>query len=156
MPHDDAGNLVSVLSLVLDVTDRKLVEEERAALLVRERDARKHAEEADRLKDEFLATLSHELRTPLTSILGWASMIRNGEVEGASAARAIETIERNARSQARLIDDLLDVSRIITGNLRLELHPLNLAPIVEAAVDALRPTAHAKGIQLRLEFTRAS
>lgn len=154
--HDDAGNLVSVLSLVLDVTDRKLVEEERAALLVRERDARKHAEEADRLKDEFLATLSHELRTPLTSILGWASMIRNGEVEGASAARAIETIERNARSQARLIDDLLDVSRIITGNLRLELHPLNLAPIVEAAVDALRPTAHAKGIQLRLEFTRAS
>ena len=141
------GNLVSVLSLVLDVTDRKLVEKERADLLVRERSARRHAEEADRLKDEFLATLSHELRTPLTSILGWASMIRNGEVEGANAARAIETIERNARSQARLIDDLLDVSRIITGNLRLELNPLDLAPIVEAAVDALRPTADAKGIR---------
>jgi PAS domain S-box-containing protein len=150
--HDDRGKLVSVLSLVLDVTAREKAEEERAALLIRERDARRHAEEADRLKDEFLATLSHELRTPLTSILGWASMIRNGEVEGSSATRAIETIERNARSQARLIDDLLDVSRIITGNLRLDLHPLNLAPIVEAAIDALRPTADVKGIHLRTEF----
>jgi PAS domain S-box-containing protein len=154
--HDETGNLVSVLSLVLDVTDRKLAEAERAALLVRERDARRHAEEADRLKDEFLATLSHELRTPLTSILGWASMIRSGEVEGANAVRAIETIERNARSQARLIDDLLDVSRIITGNLRLDLNPLNLAPIVEAAVDALRPTADVKGIGLRMEFAPVS
>lgn len=154
--HDNHGQLVSVLSLVLNVTARKLAEEERAALLIRERDARRHAEEADRLKDEFLATLSHELRTPLTSILGWASMIRNGEVEGTNAARAIETIERNARSQARLIDDLLDVSRIITGNLRLELHPLNLAPIVEAALDALRPTADAKGIQLQTNVSPAS
>ena len=149
--HDDRGRLVSVLSLVLDVTARKKAEDDRAALLIRERDARQHAEEADRLKDEFLATLSHELRTPLTSILGWASMIRNGEVEGSNASRAIETIERNARSQARLIDDLLDVSRIITGNLRLDLHPLNLAPIVEAAIDALRPTADVKGIQIRSE-----
>jgi PAS domain S-box-containing protein len=149
--RDDRDKLVSVLSLVLDVTAREKAEQERAALLIRERDARQHAEEADRLKDEFLATLSHELRTPLTSILGWASMIRNGEVEGSNAIRAIETIERNARSQARLIDDLLDVSRIITGNLRLDLHPLNIAPIVEAAVDALRPTADVKGIQLRTE-----
>lgn len=150
--RDDRGTLVSVLSLVLDVTARQSAEEERAAALVRERVARRHAEEADRLKDEFLATLSHELRTPLTSILGWASMIRNGEVEGSNAARAIETIERNARAQARLIDDLLDVSRIITGNLRLDLHPLNLAPIVEAALDALRPTADAKGIRLQTQF----
>ena len=153
--HDEHGKLVSVLSLVLNITARKLAEEERAALLVRERHARRHAEEADRLKDEFLATLSHELRTPLTSILGWASMIRNGEVEGRSAERAIETIERNARSQARLIDDLLDVSRIITGNLRLELHPLNLVPIVEAAIDALRPTADAKGLELKMELSSA-
>ena len=150
--RDDRGRLVSVLSLVLDVTAREKAEQERAALLILERDARKHAEEADRLKDEFLATLSHELRTPLTSILGWASMIRNGEVEGANSMRALETIERNARSQARLIDDLLDVSRIITGNLRLDLHPLNLTPIVEAAVDALRPTADVKDILLRTEF----
>jgi PAS domain S-box-containing protein len=151
--HDDRGKLISVLSLVLDVTERKNAEEERAALLVRERDARQHAEEADRLKDEFLATLSHELRTPLTSILGWASMIRNGEVEGANATRALETIERNARSQARLIDDLLDVSRIITGNLRLDLNPLNLTAVVEAAVDALRPTADVKDIKLSTQFT---
>jgi PAS domain S-box-containing protein len=150
--RDERGKLVSVLSLVLDVTARQSAEEERAASLVRERDARRHAEEADRLKDEFLATLSHELRTPLTSILGWASMIRNGEVEGANASRAIETIERNARSQARLIDDLLDVSRIITGNLRLDLHPLNLAPIVDAALDALRPTADVKGMKLQTRF----
>jgi PAS domain S-box-containing protein len=150
--RDDREKLVSVLSLVLDVTARQSAEEERAAALVRERDARRHAEEADRLKDEFLATLSHELRTPLTSILGWASMIRNGEVEGSNASRAIETIERNARSQARLIDDLLDVSRIITGNLRLDLHPLNLAPIVHAALDGLRPTADVKGIRLQTQF----
>ena len=150
--RDERGKLVSVLSLVLDVTARQSAEDERAASLVRERDARKHAEEADRLKDEFLATLSHELRTPLTSILGWASMIRTGEVEGSNATRAIETIERNARSQARLIDDLLDVSRIITGNLRLDLHPLNLAPIVEGALDALRPTADVKGIKLQTHF----
>jgi len=150
--HDDRGKLISVLSLVLDVTSRQSAEDERSAALLREQDARKHAEEADRLKDEFLATLSHELRTPLTSILGWASMIRNGEVEGSNASRAIETIERNARSQARLIDDLLDVSRIITGNLRLDLHPLNLAPIVESALDALRPTADVKGIKIQKRF----
>jgi PAS domain S-box-containing protein len=150
--HDDREKLISVLSLVLDVTSRQSAEDERSAALLREQDARKHAEEADRLKDEFLATLSHELRTPLTSILGWASMIRNGEVEGSNASRAIETIERNARSQARLIDDLLDVSRIITGNLRLDLHPLNLAPIVESALDALRPTADVKGIKLQTRF----
>jgi PAS domain S-box-containing protein len=151
--HDETGKLVSVLSLVLDVTARKLAEEERSALLARERDLRKQAEEADRLKDEFLATLSHELRTPLTSILGWATLIRNGEVDRTeNLDRALEIIERNARSQARLIDDLLDVSRIITGNLQLDVHPLNLAPIVEVAIDALRPAAGAKGIQIETEL----
>jgi PAS domain S-box-containing protein len=155
--HDEAGNLVSVLSLVLDVTVRELAEEERAALLARERDLRRQAEEADRLKDEFLATLSHELRTPLTSILGWATLIRNGEVDRAeNLERALEIIERNARSQARLIDDLLDVSRIITGNLQLDVRPLNVAPIVEAAIDALRPAASAKGIHIVTELDSTS
>lgn len=155
--HDDRGRLVSVLSLVLDVTARKLAEEERAALLAREQDLRKQAEEADRLKDEFLATLSHELRTPLTSILGWATLIRNGELDRAeNLDRALEIIERNARSQARLIDDLLDVSRIITGNLQLEVHPLNMAPIVETANDALRPAADAKEIKIELALDPAS
>ncbi|HEY0430860.1 MAG TPA: PAS domain S-box protein, partial [Pyrinomonadaceae bacterium] len=150
---DDNGKLVSVLSLVLDVTARKLAEEERAALLARERDLRKQAEEADRLKDEFLATLSHELRTPLTSILGWAALIRNGEVDQAeNLDRALEIIERNARSQARLIDDLLDVSRIITGNLQLDVRPLNVAPIVKAAIEALRPAAAAKAIQVHVDL----
>jgi len=150
---DDSGKLVSVLSLVLDVTARKIAEEERTALLVRERDLRKQAEEADRLKDEFLATLSHELRTPLTSILGWATLIRNGEVEQAeNLDRALEIIERNARSQARLIDDLLDVSRIITGNLQLDVRPLNLAPLVKAAIEALRPAAAAKGIHVHVDL----
>ena len=151
--HDDNGELVSVLSLVLDVTARKRAEEERAALLERERDLRKQAEEGDRLKDEFLATLSHELRTPLTSILGWATLIRNGELDRAeNLDRAFEIIERNARSQARLIDDLLDVSRIITGHLQLDLHPVNLSPIVDAAIDALRPAASAKGIEIKTEL----
>ena len=153
--RDDSGQLVSVLSLVLDVTARKLAEEGRAGLLVREREARRQAEEADRLKDEFLATLSHELRTPLTSILGWATLIRTGEVEQTNLNRAIETIERNARSQARLIDDLLDVSRIITGNLRLDVRHLNLVPVVEAVKDALLPTAEAKHISLQTEFDSA-
>ncbi|HEV7799405.1 MAG TPA: PAS domain S-box protein [Pyrinomonadaceae bacterium] len=151
--HAENDQLVSVLSLVLDVTARKLAEEERAALLARERDLRQQAEEADRLKDEFLATLSHELRTPLTSILGWATLVRNREVDKEeNLDRALEIIERNARSQARLIDDLLDVSRIITGNLQLEVHPLNVAPIVEAAIEALRPAADAKGIQIKPEL----
>lgn len=151
--HDERGQLVSVLSLVLDVTARKIAEEERAALLARERDLRKQAEEADRLKDEFLATLSHELRTPLTSILGWATLVRDGGVDQKeNLDRALEIIERNARSQARLIDDLLDVSRIITGNLQLEVHPLNLAPIVETAIQALRPAAAAKGIQVETDL----
>jgi PAS domain S-box-containing protein len=154
--HNESGQLISVLSLVLDVTARKRAEEERAELLVSEREARRQAEEADRLKDEFLATLSHELRTPLTSVLGWAILLRSGEVQEANIARAIETIERNARSQARLIDDLLDVSRIITGNLRLDLRSINLAPIVEAAIQALGPTAEAKNIQLQMKFDSES
>jgi PAS domain S-box-containing protein len=152
--NDDSGKLVSVLSLVLDVTARELAAQERAKALLREREAREEAEKADRLKDEFLATLSHELRTPLTSVLGWATLIRSGDIDEANYAIALETIERNARLQARLIDDLLDVSRIITGNLHLELKPIDLAPVVEAARDAVRPTAEAKGIQLRTSLAR--
>ena len=150
--RDDAGNLLSVLSQVLDYTARKVSEQERASLLARERDARRQAQESDRLKDEFLATLSHELRTPLVSILGWATMIRKGEIEEAYFDRAIETIERNARSQARLIDDLLDVSRIITGNLRLDTRAIDLGTVVEGAKDALLPTADAKRIVLQTAF----
>ena len=150
--HDASGKLVSVLSLVLDVTTRKGAEEERTALLARERELREQAEEADRLKDEFLATLSHELRTPLTSILGWATLIRSGDLDEANVPNAIQIIERNAKSQARLIDDLLDVSRIIQGNLQIEVHPLNVAPLVETTNEALKPAAAAKDIEVQLEL----
>ncbi len=150
--HDGNGKMVSVLSLVLDVTTRKAGEEERSALLIRERELREQAEEADRLKDEFLATLSHELRTPLTSILGWAMLIRSGDLDPGNLPNAIQIIERNAKSQARLIDDLLDVSRIIQGNLQLEVHPLNVAPLVETTNEALKPAAAAKDLEVELEI----
>jgi PAS domain S-box-containing protein len=148
--YDESGKLESVLSLVLDITERKRAEAERDRLLVREQEARKEAEQANRSKDEFLATISHELRTPLTSILGWARLLASGEVDTNQHAQAFETIARNAKSQAQLIDDLLDVSRIISGKLRLDLRPLELAPVIEAAVDSVRPAAKAKEIRLQL------
>ncbi|MDQ5846631.1 MAG: ATP-binding protein, partial [Acidobacteriota bacterium] len=125
---------------------------ENVALLKRESTARANAEESNRLKDEFLATVSHELRTPLTAILGWSRMLEGGSLDNDMARRAVETIKRNAKSQAQIIDDILDVSRIITGKLYLELNPLELESVLEAAVNVVRPTAEAKGIQLELNF----
>jgi signal transduction histidine kinase len=133
-----------------EIRVRQWAEEERAQLLVREQQARRQAEEANRIKDEFLATLSHELRTPLNAILGWAQVLRSGKVDEATTARALEAIERNARAQAQLISDLLDVSRIITGKLRLELRPVELPRILDAALDAVRPAAAAKAIHLHV------
>jgi PAS domain S-box-containing protein len=112
--------------------------------------ARQEAEAANRLKDEFLATLSHELRTPLTAVLGWARMLRGGNLDEATAVRALDIIERNAEAQQQLIEDVLDVSRIITGKLRLDLRPVELVPVVEAAVDAVKPAAEAKHIELSI------
>jgi PAS domain S-box-containing protein len=126
---------------------------ENVHLLERESTARAAAEESNRLKDEFLATVSHELRTPLTAILGWSRMLEGG-LETEMAERAIETIKRNAKAQAQIIDDILDVSRIITGNLYLELHPIELASVLEAAVNVVRPTAEAKGIRIEFDFER--
>lgn len=125
---------------------------ENVRLLERESNARANAEESNRLKDEFLATVSHELRTPLTAILGWSRMLESGTLTTDMADRAIETISRNARSQAQIIDDILDVSRIITGKLYLELHPVEIAPVLEAAINVVRPTAEAKGIQIEVDF----
>lgn len=121
-------------------------------LLERESKARATAEESNRLKDEFLATVSHELRTPLTAILGWSRMLDAASINDPMAARALETIRRNAKAQAQIIDDILDVSRIITGKLYLELHPLELGPVIEAAVNVVRPTAEAKNIQIVTQF----
>ena len=147
--RDQEGKIVGLIGISHDITGRKQAEEERAKR-IREQEARKQAEEANRIKDEFLAVLSHELRTPLTPILGWAHMLRAGMLQGDSAARAFDSIERNARAQEKIIDDLLDVSRIITGKLRIDARPVELAPIIEAAVDSIRPAAEAKSISLEL------
>jgi CheY-like chemotaxis protein/nitrogen-specific signal transduction histidine kinase len=125
------------------------VEEERTQLLVQEQKARAEAEKLNRLKDEFLSTVSHELRTPLNAILGWSQILRASQVDEARMSRALETIERNARSQAQLIDDLLDISRIITGKIRLNVQTVELLHVVEAAIDTVRPAADAKSIHLR-------
>src|SRR5262249_45308902 len=125
-------------------------EEERSQILAREQAARRDAEEANRIKDEFLATLSHELRTPLTAIVGWSHMLSTGNVDAAKFPYAVETILLNAKSQGQLIDDLLDVSRIITGKLRLDAAPIDLHVVIKAAVGSVRLAAQAKGIRLHL------
>ena len=135
--------------LQLEIAERKQAEVQRAEMLVREQAARAEAEQANRTKDEFLATLSHELRTPLTAILGWSHLVRTGKLEPVQLARALETIERNARSQSQLIDDLLDVSRIITGKLQIEPRAVELGSIIESAVEAVRPSFEAKSIKLK-------
>ena len=135
--------------LQLEIAERKQAEEGRAQLLVRERTARAEAEQANRTKDEFLATLSHELRTPLTAILGWSHLVRTGNLEESQMTRAVETIERNARSQSQLIDDLLDVSRIITGKLEIEPVQVDLCTVIESAIEAVRPSFEAKEIHFK-------
>lgn len=125
---------------------------ENAQLLARESQARTEAEESNRLKDEFLAIVSHELRTPLTAILGWARMLDSENLNETVTTRAIQTILRNAKSQAQIIDDILDVSRIVTGNLHLHLEPTELAPLIDAAINVVRPTAEAKGISIMTHF----
>jgi len=108
----------------------------------------REAQQANRAKDEFLATLSHELRTPLNAILGWTQILRAKRLDEVTTTRAFEAIERNAKAQAELIEDMLDVSRIITGRLRLELQPVEIASAVDAALDSVRPTADVKGVKL--------
>ena len=135
--------------LAKEIRQRQRAEEERAQLLVQEQKARAEAERLNRLKDEFLSTVSHELRTPLNAILGWSQILRTSKVDEVKMNRALETIERNARSQAQLIDDLLDISRIITGKIRLNVQTVQLLPVIEAAIDTVRPAADAKNIRLQ-------
>jgi len=130
--------------------ERKGGEEEREHLLVRERAARTEAEEANRLKDEFLATLSHELRTPLTAILGWLSILRSGRLDNEASVRALETVERNAKAQTQLIEDLVDVSRIAGGKLKLDVQPVDLLNVISAAIDIVQPAANARGVSLEV------
>jgi signal transduction histidine kinase/CheY-like chemotaxis protein len=121
-------------------------------LVALEREARSEAQQADRAKDEFLATLSHELRTPLNAMLGWIMMLRSGKVRQERRVDALDVIERNARTQARLIEDLLDVSRIVAGKVRLDLQPLQVAPIVHSTVEAMRPAADGKHVTLHAQI----
>jgi signal transduction histidine kinase/ActR/RegA family two-component response regulator len=123
---------------------------EREALLASEQEARREAEIASRAKDEFLGLLSHELRNPLNAILGWTRLLTSGQLEESTFARAIETIDRNAKLQTRLIDDMLDVSRIVSGKLRLDAQPVDLPSVINAAVDTSRPAADAKDIRIQV------
>jgi PAS domain S-box-containing protein len=134
-----------------DITERKRAEEERAMLLRREQESRTQAESANRAKDEFLAVVSHELRTPLTAVLGWARLLRSPSsgLDEEMRQEGIEAIERNAQAQAQLVEDILDVSRIITGKLRLQVKPIEIEPVITLAVQSVRPAAEARGVEIR-------
>ena len=145
----DLGKLIGHVGTVRDITDRKQAEEERGRL-IREQVARQEAERANQMKDEFLAILSHELRTPLNAILGWSRLLRVKKFDEDTIDKALETIERNAKSQAQLIEDILDVSRILRGKLNLNKHPIRLESVIELAIDSLQPLAEEKSIVLEL------
>ncbi|HLX64743.1 MAG TPA: PAS domain S-box protein [Planctomycetota bacterium] len=153
--RDDSGAPLRMLGAEQDSTERKVLEAERERILAREKSARAEAERASRMKDEFLATVSHELRTPLTAILGWSKMMLDDVLDSETSLRALESIDRNARAQAQLVEDLLDVSRIISGRMRVQLAPLNLADVVKTAVDSVRPTAQARKVEFELHLSPA-
>src|SRR5215217_4270833 len=153
------GQIMGTVTVIEDVTERVAREAElqaevdaRTRALAREKAAREEAEEANHLKDEFLATVSHELRTPLTAILGWSNMLLTGQLGEEAHNRALEIIHRNAQAQNQLISDLLDISRIISGKLRLDLRTVELPPIIESAVEATRPAAEAKGVSITTQL----
>jgi PAS domain S-box-containing protein len=144
--RDSTGRTLGSVLIFRDITDRRRAESERAGLLLRERAAREHAEAASRAKDEFVAAISHEVRSPLNAILGWAQMLNLGTLNQTETARAIKTIQRNARAQAQLIEDLMDISRVISGKLTLDVRPVDLGQIIEAAIESIGPAADAKSI----------
>src|SRR5215470_6534241 len=136
-------------ALEQEIAERKRAEHERAESLLRAQAAQAKAEEANRLKDEFLATVSHELRAPLTAMLGWIMLARGDRLDNKCKERALETVELNARAQKKLVDDLLDISSIVTGNFSLNIEPTDVFYVVESAVESVRPEAEAKGVTLQ-------
>jgi PAS domain S-box-containing protein len=147
-----AGVVIGASKIARDITQRKQDEKERASLLAREQEARAEAEAANRAKDEFLATLSHELRTPLNAILGWGHVLNRGRSDPQIVDRALETIMRSARQQAQLVEDLLDLSSIISGRFRLNPRPVDLVAVLTAALESVRPAVHAKRIRIETQF----
>src|SRR5258705_2842040 len=145
---DSRGVIVGASKIARDVTERRRLEAERDDLLDRERKAREAAEAANRAKDDFLATISHELRTALTSSLGWARLIQSAGLDAESIARAARIIVQNAATQAQLVDDMLDMSRVVTGRLRLDFEACDLGAVISAAIETVRPVAEAKGVAL--------
>jgi PAS domain S-box-containing protein len=150
--RDPAGGIIGASKIARDITEMKHAEREREHLLARAKQARAEAEAANRAKDEFLATLSHELRTPLNAILGWTQVLRGARHDSGIVERALDTITRNAQQQARLIEDLLDLSSIMGGRLRLRIQAVDLVSVVAAAIETVRPVAHEKEIELHTEF----
>ncbi len=149
---DSAGEIIEWFGEASDISDRKRIEQEREQLLAQEQAAREAAESANRIKDEFLAVLSHELRSPLNPILGWTQLLQKGKLDSARQVEALTIIERNAKLQLQLIEDLLDISRIIQGKLSLTAAPVNLTFVISAAVETVRLAAQAKNIGLQIDL----
>jgi PAS domain S-box-containing protein len=147
-PLVEDDQVIGTITIIHDVTERVTREDALVQSLANEKSARAEAETANRAKDEFLATVSHELRTPLNAILGWIQILRTGRFDNEFFTRGLETIERNAKVQAKLIEDILDASRVISGKLRLDVRPVDLATIIQATVDTVRPAAEAKSVQI--------
>ncbi|MBE9008870.1 response regulator [Pseudanabaenaceae cyanobacterium LEGE 13415] len=147
------GEFLGYIGSCVDIHDRKVAEQQKEQLLAREHAAREAAETANRIKDEFLAVLSHELRTPLNPIVGWSKLLKSGNLNAEKTAHAIDIIERNAKLQTQLIEDLLDVSRILRGKLSLTMAPVDLESIVKSALDTVRLAAEAKSIQLQTNLS---
>jgi signal transduction histidine kinase/CHASE3 domain sensor protein/ActR/RegA family two-component response regulator len=154
--NGDDGAPRYMIGVNMEITELKNAQHERERLLLNEKDLRARAEAANRLKDEFLATVSHELRTPLNAILGWTTLLRKGQLDDKGIGKALETVERNARSQTKLIEDLLDISRITTGHLKLEVQSLDLADVIHAALESLHPAADARQIKLQALLDNAA
>lgn len=154
--HWTGGDQDSVLISFMDVTEQKALEEERNLLLLREQDARSQADKANQTKDIFLANLSHELRTPLSSILTWAQLIRQKKLDADSIIRGAEVIEKSAKTQSRLIDDLLDISRIVAGKIVVKAKPLDPGVVIRAAVESVILMAEKKSIQIKVDLSKES
>ena len=152
--RDEAGNLIGYVKVVHDATEKKLADEQLEETLARERDTRTEAESANRSKDEFIALVSHELRSPLNAILGWTIALRKTRRDEQLYDRGLEVIERSARLQSQLIEDLMDTARAISGKLRLEVRPMNVGEAIEKAEEVVRPAAEAKGISLDIRLDR--